>query len=197
MSLFIANTAAARTSDGSIAVSWNWPTGYNCVRIVFVHKLGGRDVTKLTPDELSEVSDLCFLDEFQISGGKYIYPVGDSDKGLLKFRVCCCDDPAHTDFGKCGDTVHITGITLNINYKTAAKKCGKTYKKVIFSVSADCPVPAEVLVYRVTPPGTEYPVTRDIPAGSSELPPVIIPAQSEASLRLAVDHEEEFLLQSN
>ncbi|MCR4780163.1 MAG: hypothetical protein K5876_03605 [Ruminiclostridium sp.] len=197
MSCYITNTATVRTSDGSIAVSWNWPTGCGCVRVVFVHRLGGRDVTKLTPDELSAVSDLCFPDEFQIAGGKYVYPIGPEDAGLLKFRVYCCTDPAHTEFGKCGETVHITGITLNISYKTAVKKCGKVYKKVTFSVNADCPVPAEVLVYRLTPSGAEYPVTRDIPAGASELPPVIIPAQSEASLRLAVGHEEEFLLKGN
>ena len=101
MSVFIGNIGAARTADGNIAVSWNWPNGYNCVRVVFVHKLGGRDVTKLTPDELSEVSDLCFTDEFQIAGGKYIYPIGANDAGLLKFRVYCCSDPSHTDFEKC------------------------------------------------------------------------------------------------
>ncbi len=194
MSYFITNAAAARTSDGSIAVSWNWPAGCNCVRVIFLHRLGGRDVTKLTSDELSAVSDLCFPDEFQISGGKYIYPIGAEDTGLLKFRICCCDDPAHTDFEKCSDTVHITGITLNITYRAAEKKCGKTYKKLTFSVNADCAVPAEVLAYRVTPPGIEYPVTRDVPAGASELPPVVIPARSEAALKLAVGHEEEFVL---
>lgn len=192
MSVFIGNIGAARTADGNIAVSWNWPTGYSCVRIVFVHKLGGRDVARLTPDELSEVSDLCFTDEFQIAGGKYIFPVGANDTGLLKFRVYCCDDPAHTDFAKCSDTAHITGITLNINYKTAAKKCGKTYKKITFSVNADCAVPAEVLVYRLSPGDTEYHISADIPAGASELPPVIVPANCNAELRLAAGHEEEF-----
>ena len=194
MSVFIGNIGAARTADGNIAVSWNWPNGYNCVRVVFVHKLGGRDVTKLTPDELSEVSDLCFTDEFQIAGGKYIYPIGADDAGLLKFRVYCCSDPAHTDFEKCSDLTHITGITLNIRYKTAAKKCGKAYKKITFSVTADCAVPAEVLVYRLTQGGTEYHISADVPAGASELPPVIVPVNSSAELKLASGHEEEFAL---
>lgn len=192
MDYFIKNTAAARTADGNVSVSWVWPSGYQCVRIVFVHKLGNRDIRKLSPDELNGVSDLCFTDEFQISGGKYIYPVGENDTGLLKFRVYCCDDPAHTDFEKYSDTVHITGITLNIRYKTAAKKSGKTFKKLTFSVTADCAVPAEVLAYRVG--GAVYPVTADIPAGASELPPVIVPVSADAVLELAAGHEEEFAL---
>lgn len=190
MDNYIKNTEAIRTADGNVAVSWVWPSGYNCVRIVFLHRLGNRDLKKLSADELGEVSDLCFMDEFQISGGKYLYPVGSNDTGLLKFCVYCCDDPAHTDLGKYGDTVHITGITLNIRYKTAEKKSGKTYKKITFSVTADCAVPAEVLAYRVN--GTVYPVTADLPAGASELPPVVAPAHASATLELAAGHEEEF-----
>ncbi len=190
MDYFIKNIRAERTADGNIAVSWVWPSGCNCVRIVFPHKLGSRDIRKLTPDELGEVSDLCFTDEFQISGGKYLYPVGENDTGLLKFRVYCCDDPAHTDFDKCSDTVHITGITLNIRWKAAAKKGGKTYKKVTFTVTADCDVPAEVLSYKVG--GEVYPVTADIRAGTSDLPPIVVPASADVSLELAAGHEEEF-----
>ena len=192
MDQFIKNIEAARTADGNIAVSWVWPTGYKCVRIVFLHRLGNRDLRKLTAEELGEVSDLCFTDEFQISGGKYIYPVGENDTGLLKFCVCCCDDPAHTDLGKCSDTVHITGITLNIRYKTAAKKSGKTCKKTVFTVTADCAVPAEVLAYRTG--GNVYPVTVDIPAGTSVLPAITVPASADVSLELAAGHEEEFAL---
>ncbi len=188
----IKNISAVRVNVGSIAVSWTWPAGCPCVRIVMLHRLGGKDIGRLSEQELASASDLCFPDEFQVAGGKYIYPVGENDKGLLKFQVFCCDDPSHTDLGRHSAAAHITGITLNIRYKTTVKKSGKAFKKVIFSAESDCDVPAEVLAYKVD--GRVYPASCGLCAGTSQLPPVVVPAQSDAVLCLAAGHEEEFAL---
>ena len=188
MDEYIKNIAAARAADGNIVLSWAWPTGCGCVRVVFLHRLGGRDISDVPPSELGGVSDLCFMDEFQIAGGKYVYPIGGNDAGLLKFRVYCCDSPENIDFGKCSGTAQITGITLNISYRTSAKKSGKKYKKVTFSVKADAAVSAGSLAYTV------YNVNVPVPQGESELGPVILYAQDEAALELAAGHEDEYAI---
>lgn len=194
MSAYIRNMNAARTADGSISLSWSWPQGCTCVRIVFLHRLGGRDVTELGADELAAASDLCFQDEFRIAGGKYIYPVGAGDAGLLKFRVYCCEGTDKTDFEKSGDVVQITGITLNIGYKISEKKSGKIYKKVTFIMNCDSDVPAGTLAYRVGASDTEYRINRPLPAGASEAGPVIVGMNDTVTLGLASGHEDEFAI---
>ncbi len=194
MDEYIKGIAALRTADGSVAVKWVWPSGYSMVRIVFVHRLGGRDVTSLTPDELAECSDLCFTDEFQIAGGRYVFPIGAKDAGLLKFRVYCCDSPESTDFTKPSGIAQITGITLNISYKTAEKKGGKMYKKITLALKSDAEVPAGALAYRISPGGAEYVIHQRVAAGSSELGPIIAGAQAGVTLTLAPGHEDEYVI---
>lgn len=194
MDHFIKNIEASHIEAGNVCVSWGWPTGYDCVRIVFEHKLGGRDAASLSPEELSECSDLCFMDEFRISGGKYIYPVADNDAGLLRFRVYCCDSPGSTDFTKSSDTARITGITLNVRYKLVEKKSGKTYKKVKFTIDSDAEIPSGTLAYRLQPGRYVYTVDKTLPAGASEIGPVIADARDSIKLELASGHEDEFVL---
>lgn len=195
MDEFIRGIEALHTADGSIAVKWIWPTGYTCVRVVFVHRLGGRDVSELTPEELAECSDLCFTDEFQIAGGRYVFPVGAKDAGLLKFRVYCCDSPESTDLTKFSGTAQITGITLGIKYKTSEKKSGKVYKKITLSLVSDAEVPAGALAYRVMPSGSEYVINSRTAAGASETGPIIVGVQESVTLGLAPGHEDEYVIE--
>ena len=190
----IKNIAAARLADGGIAVSWVWPAGYQCVRIVFLHLLGDRDIARLSPAELSEVSDLCFMDEFRIAGGRYICPSGKNSAGLLKFRVYCCESPEKTDLDGFSDIVRITGTVLNIRYTSTEKKSGKMYKKVTLHTEADVSVPAGTLVYKSSLSGAVYPVSRIIPAGPSETGPVILGEHDSLTLALAPGHEDEYKL---
>jgi hypothetical protein len=196
MSVYIKNMAAARTSDGSIALSWSWPQECSCVRVVFLHRLGGRDIASLSKDELAAASDLCFPDEFRIAGGKYIYPVGADDAGLLKFRVYCCDSPESTDTERFGETVQITGITLNIGYKLEEKKSGKLWKKVTFRLNCDRGVPAGTLAYRIGASDAEYRINSAIPAGASEAGPVIVGISDTVTLGLAPGHEDEYAVRA-
>lgn len=192
MEEFIKNIAARRSEDGSISLSWVWPTGYDCLRVVFLHKLGGRDPAALSPEELSEVSDLCFMDEFRIAGGRYVYPVGPGDAGLLKFRVCCCAGTDSTDFERCSGTAQITGITIGVRWASSEKKSGKTYKKVMFTLSSDAGIPAGSLAYRTVRHDALFPIDRAIPKGESQIGPVILEAEESAVLGLAPGHEDEF-----
>jgi|GEM_PF-3589392 len=194
MDHFIKNIEASRTEDGNVCVSWSWPTGYSCVRVVFEHKLHGKDAASLSDAELAECSDLCFMDEFRISGGKYIYPVSDRDAGLLRFRVYCCDSPDSADFTKSSDSARITGITLNVRYRLIEKKSGKTYKKVKFTIDSDAEIPAGTLVYRLMPGRYAYSIDKMLPAGSSAIGPVIADAGDSVTLELAPGHEDEFAL---
>ncbi len=196
MEEFIKGIAAVRTADGSVAVKWVWPSGYTCVRVVFVHRLGGRDAAELSPGELAECSDLCFTDEFTVAGGSYVFPIGAKDAGLLKFRVYCCDSPDSTDFSKSSGTAQITGITLNIGYKTSEKKSGKLHKKITIALKSDAQVPPGALAYRITPGGAEYVIHRRIEAGSSELGPIIAGAQDSVTLTLAPGHEDEYVIKT-
>ena len=191
---YIRGISAQRTSDGSIAVKWVWPSGYNCVRIVFLHRLHGREISELSAEELAGCSDLCFSDEFQIAGGRYIFPVGTSDAGLLKFRVYCCDSPESTDFTKSSDIAKITGITLKISYRTTEKKSGKTYKKITLSINSDADVPPGTLSYRVMPSGADYPINALIPAGASQTGPIITGVQESVKLGLAPGHDDEYVI---
>lgn len=194
MECYIKNISASRTEDGNVCVSWNWPAGQSCVRVVFEHKLAGREVTSLSAAELSDCSDLCFMDEFRISGGKYIYPVSDSEAGLLRFRVYCCDSPESTDFTKSSDTAKITGITLNIRYRITEKKSGKTYKKAAIEIDTDSDIIAGTLAYRIMPGRAVYSVGRYLPRGKSVIGPVILDARDSIALELAAGHEDEFAL---
>ncbi len=194
MEEYIRNIAAIRSADGNIMLSWVWPSGYSCVRVVFLHRLGGKDIKTLSPAELGAASDLCFMDEFQIAGGKYVYPIGANDAGLLKFRVYCCDSPEQTDFDKCSAPVSITGITINVRYKTSAKKSGKTYRKFSFTVTADANIPTGSLAYRIRPSGALYTINTVLPSGTTEVGPVILGIQEDAVLELAPGHEEEFAI---
>ena len=192
MDEYIKNLAAVRSNDGNILISWVWPSGYTCVRIVFLHRLAGRDIRKLSADELGNVSDLCFLDEFQIAGGKYVYPIGSKDTGMLKFRVYCCESPDKTEFDKCSADVGITGITLDLRYKSVFKKSGKNFKKVTFSINSEADIPPGSLAYRVMPAGMLYPINAALPAGSSDVGQIIIGAAEDCVLELAPGHEGEF-----
>ena len=194
MECYIKNISASRTEDGNVCVSWNWPAGYSCVRVLFEHKLAGREVSQLSPAELSECSDLCFMDEFRISGGKYIYPVTESEAGLLRFRVFCCDSPESTDLTRSSDTARIAGITLNVRYRITEKKSGKIYKKVTFAVESDAEIPSGTLAYRIQPERSVYTVDKTLPKGSSVIGPVIADARSTVTLELAAGHEDEFAL---
>ncbi len=195
MNEFIANISAARDNSGNIAVSWVWPSGYDCVRIVFTHKLGGRDVSGLRAEELSECSDLCFTDEFRTAGGKYIYPVGANDAGLLGFCVYCCEAPDRMIFEKHSGIARVTAITLNIRYKVNEKKSGKLYKKLTFRLDCDAEVPAGSLAYRLASTGAVYVIGTRVPKGSSETPPVIVTVSDKAVLMLAQGHEDEYVIQ--
>lgn len=194
MDVFIKGIAALRTAEGSIAVKWVWPSGYTCLRIVFLHRAGGRDPSELSPEELAQCSDLCFAEEFQIAGGRYVFPIGANDAGLMKFRVYCCDSPESTDFSKFSDIAQITGITLNVSYKTSEKKSGKLYKKITLSIKSDADIPAGALAYTVKPSGTEYPVNRSVPKGDSEIGPVIVGTNESVTLGLAKGHENEYVI---
>lgn len=194
MNEFIANISAARDNSGNIAVSWVWPTGYDCVRVVFTHRLNGRDVSALSAAELSEVSDLCFTDEFRTAGGKYIYPVGAKDAGLLGFCVYCCETPDKMLTDKCSGTAKVTAISLNIKYSVNEKKSGKLYKKATFSIESDASVPAGHLAYRVSSTGSVYIIGVPVPSGRSETPPIILGASDKAELILASGHEDEYMI---
>ena len=194
MDCFIKNISASRTDDGNVCVSWNWPAGYSCVRILFEHKLSGREAASLSPAELADCSDLCFMDEFRISGGKYIYPVTDSEAGLLRFRVCCCDSPDNTDFSRTSDTARIAGITLNVRYKMTEKKSGKIYKKVSFTLDSDAEIPSGTLAYRLRPERSVYTVDKTLPRGSSVIGHIVTNAGSTVTLELAAGHDDEFVL---
>ena len=194
MSAYIKNMTAARTADGNIALSWNWPQECTCVRVVFLHRLGCDDITGLSEEEIAAASDLCFPDEFRIAGGKYIYPVSAADTGLLKFRVYCCISPTETDRERCGDTVRITGITLNIDWKITEKKSGKLYKKTTFRLVSDHDIPAGTLAYRIGASDDRYVINCALPAGESEAGPVILGVSDTVTLDLAPGHEDEFAI---
>lgn len=194
MSGYIKNIGASRTADGNIAVSWSWPQECGCVRIVFEHRTGGADISSMTAEQISSVSDLCFQDEFRVAGGKYIYPLSAADAGLLKFRVYCCESPENTLWDRSSETARITGITLNINWRLTEKKSGKLYKKVTFVLDSEHDVPAGTLGYRTVSSGAEYVIGRGLPAGHTEVGPVILGVSESVALCLAPGHEDEFVL---
>lgn len=194
MDEYIKNISAMKTPDGNVSVTWVWPMGYNCVRVVFLHRLGGKDVTALSPDELASASDLCFMDEFQIAGGKYVFPVGGNDAGLLRFRVYCCESPDNMLMDKSSGTAQVTGRTLYLRYRTNAVKSGKRYKKVSFSVTSDASVLPGTLAYRVG--SAPYSVNIPVPAGASVIGPVIVGANDDITLGLAAGHENELEIQT-
>ncbi len=189
---FIVNISAVRDNSGNIAVSWVWPSGYDCVRIVFIHKLGGRDVSALSAGELSEVSDLCFTDEFRTAGGKYIYPVSAGDAGLLGFCVYCCESPDRMITDRHSGIARVTAITLNVRYKVSEKKSGKLYKKIMFRLDCDAAVPAGSLAYRINPSGAVYPINSPVPKGESDTATVIAGVSDSVELILAPGHEDEY-----
>lgn len=187
MGEFINNIAVAASDDNRVDISWNWPAGYRCVRVAFLHRLGDRDFSEVAPEEINSVSDLCFVDEYRSVGGKYTYHIKSNETCKLRLCVYCCDMSGVPEYDKHSEVVEATGRIQQITYRISYQKSGKKYKKATISIYTDTVIPQNTLSYVVNSTNVHYPITAASGNGDFTVGPIIIGASD--SIYLSADSE--------